>query len=144
MARGPKSRSSLFHHLHRASERADGLFARNVRESDLTHRQFAVLQAVADQGGLSQTEIMKATGIDRSSTADLVRRLVTIDCLRRRRTRRDARSYAVRITARGRQMLDIGLQATLAAESELLRPIPQKERASFLALLMLVAMSPYE
>ena len=39
----------------------------------LTPRQFVILQAVAEADGLSQTGIMVATGIDRSSTADLVR-----------------------------------------------------------------------
>ena len=48
-----------------------------LRDADLTPRQFAILQAVADKSGLSQTDIMAATGIDRSSTAELVRRLVT-------------------------------------------------------------------
>ena len=67
---------SPIHLLHRASQRADGLFARNVRTFDLTPRQFVVLQAVADKSGLSQTDIMAATGIDRSSTAELVRTLV--------------------------------------------------------------------
>jgi DNA-binding MarR family transcriptional regulator len=69
MPRAAKSLSSTIHLLHRASQRADGLFARNVRDPDLTPRQFAILQAVADKSGLSQTDIMAATGIDRSSTA---------------------------------------------------------------------------
>ena len=141
MARAAKVLSSPLHLLHRASQRADGLFARHVRDSDLTPRQFAVLQAVADKSGLSQTDIMIATGIDRSSTADLVRHLVTNGCLQRRRKRRDARLYAVRITPFGRQMLGVGAPATKAAEDELLRPIPQKERAGFLGFLMLIAMA---
>jgi len=87
----PRAAISPIHLLHRASQRADGLFASNVRDPNLTPRQFAILQAVADKSGLSQTDIMAATGIDRSSTAELVRRLVTNGCLQRRRTRRDAR-----------------------------------------------------
>jgi len=139
MAGAATSLLSPLHLLHRASQRADGLFARHARDTDLTPRQFAVLQAVADKSGLSQTDIMAATGIDRSSTAELVRRLVTNGCLQRRRKRRDARLYAVRLTPLGRQMLAIGAPATKAAEDELLRPIPQKERAAFLELLMLIA-----
>src|SRR5262245_63343290 len=91
---------SALHLLHRAGQRADGLFAGHVGNS-LTPRQFAVLQAVAEADGLSQTGIMAATGIDRSSTADLVRRLVSHGWLQRRRTKRDARAYAVRLTSDG-------------------------------------------
>src|SRR4030095_9529478 len=113
---------SPIHLLHRASQRADGLFAGQIHPSDLTPRQFVVLQAVANKNGLSPTDIMAVTGIDRSSTAELVRTLVTNGLLKRRRTRRDARVYAVRITSSGRQMLEAGMAATRAAEEEL--PLP--------------------
>jgi DNA-binding MarR family transcriptional regulator len=144
MARTAKSLSSPLHLLHRASQRADGLFARSVRNSEITPRQFAILQAVADKSGLSQTDIMAATGIDRSSTAELVRRLVTNGCLQRRRTRRDARIYAVRITPHGRQMVGVGASAARIAEGELLSPVPEKQRSAFLDLLMIIAMGARE
>ena len=73
------------------SKRADSLFVHTMGEIDLSPRQFAVLQAVADAEGLGQTAIMSARGLDRASTADLVRRLVAKGWLRRRRTKRDAR-----------------------------------------------------
>ena len=71
--------------LHRASQVADKLFVSHVGAPGLTPRQFAVLKAVGDADGLSQTDIMMATGIDRSSTAELVGRLVTMGLLARRR-----------------------------------------------------------
>ncbi len=135
---------SSIHLLHRASQRADGLFARQIRPSDLTPRQFVVLQAVADKNGLSQTDIMAVTGIDRSSTAALVRTLVTKGLLKRRRTRRDTRVYAVRITSSGRQMLEAGVAATRAAEDELLLPVSEKQRLILMDLLMLVAIDTAE
>jgi MarR family len=75
----------LVHFLHRASQRADGLLALEIGELGLTPRQFAILQAVSAANGPSQTRA--ATGIDRSSIADLVRRLVTNGCLKRRRSK---------------------------------------------------------
>jgi DNA-binding MarR family transcriptional regulator len=54
---------SSIHLLHRASQRADGLFARNVGAANLTPRQFAVLQALVENNWLSQTDIIAATGI---------------------------------------------------------------------------------
>ena len=130
---------SLIELLHRASQRADSVFARNVGDSGLTPRQFAVLRAVSEADGLSQTDIMAATGIDRSSTADLVGRLVTSGCLQRRRTKRDARLYAVRLTPRGRQMLAIGKPAAGAADLALLSLVPQVQRSAFVKALKLVA-----
>ncbi len=141
MPRAAKSLSLSIHLLHRASQRADGLFTRHVGDVELTPRQFAVLEAVAGQSGLSQTDIMAATGIDRSSTAELVRRLVSNGCLQRRRTRRDTRVYAVRITARGRDMLSVGASATRAAEDELLMPVAPAQRAGLLETLRRIVLA---
>ena len=132
------SLSSALHLLHRASQRADGLFTRNVG-SGITPRQFAILQAVSERNGLSQTDIMVATGIDRSGTADLVRRLVRNGSLQRRRSRRDARLYVVRITAQGREKLEAGIPAAEASDRQLLQPLSASQRSTFLEWLALLA-----
>jgi DNA-binding MarR family transcriptional regulator len=82
-----------------------------------------VLQAVDENEGLSQVDIMEATGIDRSSVADLVRRLIKQGLLRRRRQKRDTRLYAVRLTPEGKKALSFGAPAAEAAEKDLLAPV---------------------
>jgi DNA-binding MarR family transcriptional regulator len=82
-----------------------------------------VLQAVAENEGLSQMDIMAATGIDRSSVADLVRRLVKQGLLRRRRQKRDTRLYAVRLTLEGRKALTLGVPAAQATERDMLAAV---------------------
>ena len=94
----------------------------------LTPRQFVILQAVAEANGLSQTGIMSATGIDRSSTAALVRRLVTYGWLKRRRTKRDTRVYAVRLTPEGRRVLALAIPAATATEKALLSSVSSHNR----------------
>jgi DNA-binding MarR family transcriptional regulator len=142
MARGPrKDVSSPLDLLHRAGLRADSLFVRNLGRVQLTPRQYAVLRSVAQANGLSQTDIMLATGIDRSSTAELVRRLVTHGALVRRRTKRDTRVYAVRLTLKGRELLAVGDPAARAADEVLLSLIPAERRSAFLEALRLVALS---
>jgi DNA-binding MarR family transcriptional regulator len=138
MARGRKTVSSPLHLLHRAGQRADFLFAHHVGGHAFTPRQFAVLQAVAEADGLSQTAIMTATGIDRSGTAELVRRLVGGGLLQRRRTKEDARVYAVRLTPQGRKMLSVGERAARAAGAQLLASIPSRQRATFVAALLAI------
>ena len=134
---------SVLHLLHRAGQRADGLFASHAG-TGLTPRQFVILQAVAEADGLSQTGIMAATGIDRSSTADLVRRLVTHGWLKRRRTKRDARLYAVRLTPEGRRVLILSMPAARASEEALLSPLPGAQRSVFLRALIAIATEPVE
>ena len=65
-----------FHLLHLAGQRADNLFA--DQGSPLTPRQYVVLAMLEGGEGGSQTDIVRATGIDRSTLAVLVKRLVTV------------------------------------------------------------------
>jgi DNA-binding MarR family transcriptional regulator len=96
---------SALHLLHRAGQIADELFAAEMAGSDLTPRQFAVLAALARHETASQTDIVRETGIDRSTLADIVKRLVARGSLVRRRARHDARAYAVRLTPAGQTAL---------------------------------------
>jgi DNA-binding MarR family transcriptional regulator len=129
---------SVVHLLHRAGQRADELFAR--RGGELTPRQYEILRVVAHADGLSQTAIMTATGIDRSSTAELVRRLARRGLPHRRRIKRDTRVYAVRLTPKGHQALDAAEPLARAADNALLSSLSSSQTATFLEALALVAM----
>ena len=76
-----------------------------VGKSGLTHRQFTVLAAVDSFEGKSQTELVKVTGIDRSTLADVVARLMAQGYLQRKRSKEDARTNAIRLTPVGKKML---------------------------------------
>ncbi len=97
---------SVIHLLHRASQRASEIFALETRDFDLTARQYAVLTTVAQHEGLSQTDLVRLTGIDRSTLADVVQRLLRRGIIQRERTMQDGRTYAVSLSAAGRQLLD--------------------------------------
>jgi DNA-binding MarR family transcriptional regulator len=140
MAQSPsKDHSSPLDLLHRVCLKADNLFARNIGEVRLTPRQYAVLRAVAQADGLNQMAIMAATGIDKSTTAEVVRRLVSNGALQRRRKKRDARQYAVRLTATGREVLAKGELAARAADEALLLGVAPALRTCLLEALGLIA-----
>ncbi|MFY9640437.1 MAG: MarR family transcriptional regulator [Rhodomicrobium sp.] len=97
---------SMIHLLHRASQRASEIFAIETRDFDLTARQYAVLTTIAQQEGLSQTDLVRLTGIDRSTLADVVQRLLRRGIIQRERTSQDGRTYAVTLSEEGRDLLD--------------------------------------
>ena len=97
--------SSALHLLHRAGQCAEVLFANETVRTELTPRQYAILSSVHMNPDISQTGLVEQTGVDRSTLADIVRRLVKKGLLQRKRTRRDARMYAVRLTAKGKSAL---------------------------------------
>lgn len=123
---------SALHLLHRAGQCADELFASKAGKTELTPRQFAVLSTVARSEDVSQTALVDATGIDRSTIADIVRRLVERGMLVRRRTKQDARMYAVRLSASGRTALDVATSGATATNDAILAVLPAGQRAAFL------------
>lgn len=122
---------SAIHLLHRAGQCADELFAKKIGKSDLTPRQFAVLMSVSKSEDLSQTALVDATGIDRSTLADIVRRLVERGLLARKRTKQDARMYAVRLSAAGRNAIESAAPGAVATNDALLASLPVSQRTAF-------------
>lgn len=112
---------SLMHQFHRASQLANEIFVKELNDLDLTPRQFVVLAALASNDGSSQTKIVKLTGIDRSTIADIIRRMVKSGLLERRRTKSDARAYSVTITPYGREVLEIAGEVARRVDQQLLR-----------------------
>jgi DNA-binding MarR family transcriptional regulator len=90
-----------------------------------------MLSVVAEREGLGQIDIVAATGIDRSSVADLARRLVSRGWLQRRRTKKDTRLYAVRLTPEGRRVLATATPAARAADESLLAMLSPDQRVAF-------------
>ena len=108
MAREPahnRLERSPLHLLHRAGQSAAEMFQIELGADGLTPRQYAVLLTVAQNEGLNQTQLVELTGIDRSTLADIIRRMLKKGMLQRRRTRNDARAYSVKITEQGTRIL---------------------------------------
>ena len=120
--------ASILHLLHRAGQVADATFEHHAQGAGLTPRQAVVLAAIAASEEPSQTVLVNATGIDRSTMADVVRRLTKQGLVTRKRTRSDARRYAVRLTPKGYTALDEARDAEAAAEATLLARLPQNLR----------------
>lgn len=129
---------SPVHLLRRSQQRALDIFNREVGASGLTPRQFVVLHAVQEEDGLSQTDLVRRTNIDRSTLADMISRLTRRDLLSRVRTTHDQRANAVSITPAGQKALRVALSRIRSAEERLLAPLPPSKRAIFLESLRLL------
>ncbi|MBL8564439.1 MAG: MarR family transcriptional regulator [Hyphomicrobiaceae bacterium] len=128
----PQVPSSALHLLHRAGQIADELFTLKTGGSDLTPRQFEVLRAISMSEEPSQTVLVEMTGIDRSTLADIVRRLVDRGLVSRKRTRHDARMYALRLSEKGEAAIHAATPAVEQTDEALLSPLAQREREAFL------------
>jgi DNA-binding MarR family transcriptional regulator len=123
------------HLLHRALQLALDIYAEETGPDALTQRQYAVLSAVAAHEGLTQTDLVRATGIDRSTLADLVARMIGKDLLARQRSVSDARANTVSLTAQGRSALHAAEPKVAAADERILALLPARKRDAFLGVL---------
>ncbi|MEQ1930907.1 MAG: MarR family transcriptional regulator [Parvularculaceae bacterium] len=128
-------KNSPGHLLRRAQQYANDLYAKEVGASGPTPRQFEVLYSVAQNEGLSQTDLVRATGIDRSTLADMIARMLKKGLLSRSRTREDARANAVSITASGKRMLSSAQGAVNKSEAGTLAVLPAAQRGAFMKAL---------
>lgn len=126
---------SAIHLLHRANQVAELCFVEGAEDTSMTPRQFAVISAVARDPNISQTGLVAATGIDRSTLADLVGRLVKKGLLARRRCRHDARAYAIRLTPEAVVLFDRLSSQASRADERLLDQLPQRERTQLIEIL---------
>ncbi|MEZ0283281.1 MarR family winged helix-turn-helix transcriptional regulator [Methyloceanibacter sp.] len=132
---------SATHLLHRAGQCAADIFAVEARLSGLTPRQYAVLLAVAEEEGLTQTGLVDRTGIDRSTLADIVARLLARGLIQRRRAKEDGRAYAIKLTPQGAKALRETQPAAQAVDAQLLANLPPAKRQDFLDLLNRIVVS---
>lgn len=129
------------HLLHRAQQFASERFTNAMAGARLTQRQFAVLHATAQQEGLTQTDLVKATGIDRSTLAELVARMVKNGLLEREKLEGDARANAVKLSTEGRTLLEVATLGAMEADEAILSSLPKNKRASFLETLRRIAIT---
>lgn len=117
--------------LRRAQQYVTDMFARSGLSDNVTLRQTVVLGAVAELEGASQTELVKATGVDRSTLAEMVSRLERKGLLSRKKDRQDGRAKRVWLTDAGRNRLDHSLPAMKAVDDALLSLLPRTRQNSF-------------
>jgi len=142
MAKGKRKRDakkpldgSASHLLHRVLQIALDVYVEETGPGALTQRQFAVLAAVSDNEGLTQTDLVHATGIDRSTLADLVARMIGKGLLERERSATDGRANAVRLSKDGRAALDVARPRVEAADKRILDLVPGGKRGSLMKVL---------
>lgn len=127
---------SVAHLLHRAQQAGADLHAGLLAGAGLTVRQLAVLQTLAAPGAaMSQSGLVAATGIDRSTLAEMVARMEARGLLVRSSAENDRRAKTVRLADAGRAALEAATSLAASADTALLKRLPKKHRELFLELL---------
>ncbi len=120
--------ASPSHLLRRAEQYAAEIFLKAGTDG-VTLRQTVLLAAIAEAEGASQSDLVVATGIDRSTLAEMMARMEKKGLIGRTASAEDGRAKSVKLTRDGRNRLDAALLDALA----------RNKRAGFCAALSALA-----
>ena len=101
----------------------------------LTKRQFTVLSLTASQCGVSQSDLARQLGIERSGMVQLVDQLEGKGYLQRVSNPEDRRVYRLEVTKAGHECLKQHHNAVVAHEQRVLAGLNKQEQALLLFLL---------
>jgi MarR family transcriptional regulator, temperature-dependent positive regulator of motility len=126
---------SLEQMFHRAQQH----LAEAYELDELTARQFTILEHLATQDGVSQTAIVMATGIDRSTMATMIAQMTKRGFVARKRSRTDARAYVVAITTAGRDALKTARPKIAKADRKVMSRLDDSQRVALITALDAIA-----
>lgn len=130
--------ASPSHLLRRAEQYAAEIFLKAGKDG-VTLRQTVLLAAIAEAEGASQSDLVMATGIDRSTLAEMMARMEKKGLIARAASAEDGRAKSVKLTRDGRARLDAALPAMRAVDAALLEALARNKRSSFTAALAALA-----
>lgn len=123
--------NDLMSKLHRATQAAESMW----RREDITPRQYVVLRAILNHtdGEPCQRQLCRATGVDRSTLTDILRRLEVAGLVTRTRQQSDQRRVTATVTTKGRTAVRAGDKEVTAIERRLLASIHSADQPAFTA-----------
>jgi DNA-binding MarR family transcriptional regulator len=126
---------SILHLLRRLDQHATQLYSTETSDNDLTLRQLAIMTAISREENLSQTDLVTITGIDRSTVAGIVSRLIRKGLLDRRRSPDDGRAYCVKLSKRGQIAVAGADRLYTLIDKKRLSGVPATEASQFITTL---------
>lgn len=112
-----------------------GLFAEEFAGEDVTPVQFGMLSVLCAGAEMDQLTLSSAVGVDRTSGADVIKRLERRGLVQREQSATDRRAKTIRITAKGKDMVDAARPGMVRAQERLVEPLTGPERRQFIALI---------
>ncbi|RLU83664.1 MarR family transcriptional regulator [Streptomyces griseocarneus] len=126
-------------HLARRLQQAHTLLWTTIVSEEVTSPQFAVLNALTGEDGLDQRTVGERVGLDRSTIAEVVRRLVARGLVDKERDTKDSRRSVLRVTEEGARVHHKLSLRTTRMNQVFLAPLDPQERSVFLELLKRVS-----
>ncbi|WP_128574541.1 MarR family transcriptional regulator [Bacillus amyloliquefaciens] len=114
--------------LGKVLQRMERKFAEGLIPYEINARQYGVLLFIKENPYSSQKEISENLQIDRTTMVSHIDHLETLGFVERTKNLNDRRSYSLKITEKGNDVLDSRWEFLMDTELEVLAPLNQQER----------------
>lgn len=101
----------------------------------LVRPEYAVLYALRLRDGIAAKDVCASTGLPKNTISRAIQKLLRRKLIRRVTDRRDRRSFALRLAAEGRRIVDETVPAMVAHEKRMLAVLSDDERRLLSSLL---------
>ncbi len=112
-----------------------GLFSEECRDYEITPIQFAILTVLYSGTAVDQITLSNSVGVDRTSGADVIRRLFRRGLVKRVPSKEDRRAKLVHITDEGKALVRKMQPQMERAQARFLSPLSSAEQAKFMDMI---------
>lgn len=112
------------------------LFFESCKDFAITPVQYGLLTTLSERPNLDQTSLCAEVGVDRTTMADVLRRLEERGLVKREPSPSDGRLKIANITARGRKTMKEMYASMREAQVKFLSPLDPKDQATFIRMMM--------
>lgn len=126
-------------HLARRLQQAHYLLWNTMVSEEITSPQFAVLNALVAEPGLDQRTVGERVGLDRSTIAEVITRLIRRELLDKVRDPQDGRRYLLHLTDEGKRTHRKLTVRTARMNQVFLGPLSTDEQTVFFDLIQRVS-----
>jgi DNA-binding MarR family transcriptional regulator len=121
--------------LKRCHQVAMAVFLEESRAFNVTQSQYGCLRALHEYPGIDQIALGRLVGLDRSTSAMVIRTLSGRGLIRRVVDDRDKRRMRLQLTFKGERLLADMAPAAARAQERVLKGLPAASREAFIAVL---------
>jgi DNA-binding MarR family transcriptional regulator len=112
------------------------IFLEECKEFNITPVQYGMQTALSVQPGLDQKALGHELGLDRTNTADVLKRLEERGLVKRKQSAEDGRVKNAFNTAKGERITRAMHASMQAAQQRLLAPLNEADKKKFMELLL--------
>jgi DNA-binding MarR family transcriptional regulator len=112
------------------------LFFECCKDFAITPVQYGLLTTLSERPGLDQTSLCAEVGVDRTTMADVLRRLEERGLVKREPSPHDGRLKIANITAKGRRTMKDMYGSMREAQVRFLDPLSAEDRVHFVRMMM--------